>query len=69
MTDDYFDRLAAVLPADVLARYLEIKDVISQRNEELWTLRNELIEIARSHGVPGIDDSASVTNEQIRQSL
>jgi len=69
MTDDYYERLAALLPEDVLARYLDINDAINQHREELWKLRNELIEIARVHGVPGIDDPGSGTNERIRQTL
>jgi hypothetical protein len=69
MSNDYLERIAARLPEDVLARYCDVEDEISRCHEELWKLRDELIGIARAHGVPDIDDPASVSKERIRQVL
>jgi len=69
MSDDYLERIVWLLPDDVLERYCEIKDAISQHRQELWKLDSALVELARSHGIPDIDDPMSGTNERIRQAL
>jgi rubredoxin len=69
MADDFFERLAALLPADALQDYAEIKDAMAIRHHELRQLDQQLVEIARRYGVPDIDAPESATTESIRASL
>ena len=69
MSDDYIDRIAALFPAEVLERYVAIKDRLSEWREELWALERELMAIGRDYGVPDIDDPGAASNVQIRKAL
>lgn len=69
MSDDYLDRIAALLPNDALERYLQLKNLISSGRHEIWRLQEELIEIARAYGIPDIDDPNSESNKRICTSL
>lgn len=69
MPQDYLDRVAAVLPAKILERYLEIKSAISTIREKSWELRQQLVDIAREYGIPDIDHRGSTSNKHISKGL
>lgn len=69
MSDEYFDRIAELLPEEVIDRYHEIKHAISWHRDELSKLHRSMEEFARIYGVPDIDDPASEANARIRLSL
>lgn len=69
MSDDFIERVAARLPGDVLMKYLDTREAISARREELWRLQDVLIDIASIYGVPDLDYPAAESNERIREAL
>lgn len=66
---DFLERVAACLPDEALNKYLDTKKAISVRREELWRLRDILIDIARTYGVPDLDYPTAESNERICEAL